>query len=361
MEKTQEIIFDISNRNNSSENLKLLNNFFPKDNTPIVIKAFDEKLTKEEFSVLNNLYKNNPKSDIKVDVYHKKLSGVCANKIWELSTVLDANKFINDVCNVIKSKKLSPMEALAYIHICVQKVVPYNASKVRSWCSNDQFFVGAFLKNTEFVCAGYSSLENEIIKSLNFENLSSKQFSCKFTMFDGINKQPENHSRLQIYVDDKKYNIKGHFYSDPTWDITNKTDAPKFCHLLMSKSCHEFMSRKFDYFEFYISEKTKSGEVRDTAYYPEFEFLDEQSKPQDQLVMEKIIFNTLSKITSKSFDKLYNTFCDIISTTYDEQIDKKMVGSFNSKVPLLSKNDAKQIFENYNKNTQNLEKNDIFY
>ena len=357
MEQKEAIIFDVVNENYRNENLEKINNFFSNDNVPIFVKVPDERLTREEFLVLSKLYENNPQKDIKVVVSHKRKNHKSINKIWELSTIINANKYVNDISNYIKDKKLSPLEALSYIHMRVQKIVPYNGSTNRSWHSNDQFFVGAFMEYPEFVCAGFSSLENEIIKSLNFDNLSSRLFSCQYTRFDDNNKDLESHSRLQIFVDDKKYNIKGHFYTDPTWDMTNKTEPTKFCHFLMSKDCHDNMSQKFDYYYFSIFETSQSGEEYYADYYPEYEFISEQSEPRPQLDLEKIIFNTMCKTSDKSFDRLYGIFETIVNASYEEQIDKKMKGSFNSKYPILSRECAKQIYENYHKINENLEKN----
>ena len=350
-------IIDISSRDNAQKNLQKLSNFCIDGYETVNLIVFDEMLDENEYAMLGEFYqKYKDKLNINVLVSHKRQNypnDDMAEKTWNLSTIISANNYIYEICDYIKKKDLSPLESLAYVHMKVQKLAKYTPSQEKSWHSSDQYFVGAFLENAEFVCAGFCDLEYNILKKLDIKGLDCNIFSCTFCNFD--KNSNENHARLKLNLCDKKYDICGHFYSDPTWDNDSLCEVAKYCHMLMSHNCHE-MSTKYDFYNFEDVNKDENNRLCYTKFYPEFEYLNESDKPIDQKVIESAIFSMLSKTSEKTFDELYCLLERMASETFVEQKVRKFRGSFCQENLLLKKDEAYKIYKKYHKNVKNIEK-----
>lgn len=350
-------IKDISLRDNAQENLQKLLNFCNNGYETVNLVVFDEMLDKNEYAMLSEFYqKYKDEFDINVIVKHVRQNypnDDIVEKVWDLQSVIRANKYIYDICDYIKKKNLSPLESLAYVHMKVQKISEYTPSVNRSWHSDDQYFVGAFLDKAEFVCAGFCDLEYNILKKLDLKGLECKVMSCNFYNFD--KNTSDNHARLKLYICDDKYNICGHFYSDPTWDNDNLCDVAKYCHMLMSHECHE-MSNKYDFRDFEEMSKDENNRTCYSKFYPEFEYLNESDKPILQKTIESAVFEMISKTSEKSFDELYCLLERMAKETFLEQKSRKFRGSFCQENVLLKKDEAYKIYKKYHKNVKNNEK-----
>lgn len=338
-----------------ANNPTILNNA----NKPVNIVIADEKIPYKIFCDIcklhNNIYSGN-KMNLLVIHRTRGKTNYSETKLWDIETIIKANSYIYKICNEIKSKNLSPAEAYTYIYLKVSTLTKYSCSKNRSGFSNDQLFAGAFLKEPEFVCAGFTSLVNEIIDTLNMPGLKSTRIAC--TVRNLENDNTEDHSRLKIEIYDDKYSIDGHFYSDPTWDnVRGDFNIPKYCHMLMAVNCQDDDMSKYDFYDFDEIKKDNDGRQYYKRYYPMYEYMNEPDTPILQQKLEKLIFATMSKTTSKSFDKLYNMLEKMANDSYNAQQIEKFKGSLNSNKLALTKDEAKKI---YDKNRMESEEENIF-
>ena len=187
-----------------------------------------EKIPKKEFSHLYKLYqKTKDLIPCYINVEHRyidddKFFDEKYNISWDLSAVIKANLGINKVCDFIKKSKLSPFEALAFVHNYVSNVANYKTSKLfgGDWFSKDQFFVGAYLDLPEVVCAGYSSLMKEIIDNLDMPELKCDIISVAFEHLQAD--YYAKHSRCLIEIKDEKYGLNQTVFDDPIGIMTAK-------------------------------------------------------------------------------------------------------------------------------------------
>ncbi len=328
-------------------NLQNVNIIVANERIPYSIFEIVERLNKKygETFNFNFLVKH-------YDNYNRKSSEI--SKLWDIETIIKANSYIDSICATIKNKNLTPMEALAYIHLKVSKITTYNASNKREWFSNDQYFAGAFMKSPEFVCAGFASLEKQIIDELNMPGLKCDKIAVEYMKKDTL--EYENHARLLIDIKDNKYDINGHFFSDPTWDNVGKECEPVYTDLFLPLDCHEYNKSKFDYDEnasIYIPVGKYEHRIQDI----QLDFLFNGEKPNylKQEKQEEIIFNTMAKTSNKSFNDLYTMLSKMAEGTYKNQVIKQYK-YFESADLKMSKQTAKEIYTQAKKNIKQEEK-----
>ncbi len=144
-------------------------------------------------------------------------------KTWDIFKVKNANKQINKTALEINSKNLSPFEKIMAAYFKVTSRV-YNAEGENEHMAVSRSVYG-LLNSTKIVCVGYSEWLADILKLTNDSNIKVYQNGIQIAKnnkyFD------DAHRNTIIYVKDKKYNIDGYYYVDPTWDTTiyqNKTE-----------------------------------------------------------------------------------------------------------------------------------------
>lgn len=336
-EKIEELKYFHNNCEKYSKKLKNVNIIVANERIPYDIFVIADKIYQNYNSAfnINFLVKH-------YNNYNRNISQV--TKLWDLETVLKANSFIDNICSTIKKNKLTPAEALAYIHLRVSKITTYSASKNREWFSNDQYLTGAFMKNPEFVCAGFASLEKQIIDELNMSGLK-----CDMVAVDYIKKgctEYESHARLLINLDDEKYSIKGHFFSDPTWDNVEKDKEPIYTNLFLPLDCHNYNKSKFNYDEtasIFVPVGKYGYKMQDFSL--DFIFNNEKPNYLKQEKQEEIVFNTMAKTSNKSFNELYGLLSKMAVGTYENQINKQY-DFFDSASLKISKLTAKDIYSN---------------
>ena len=345
-----------SNKNYSKGKLGVLeyfaDNFQNFQNTVknVDIVVASERIPFNIFSIINKFY-TNTKDMLKtrlvvqhINKYNPKKSETI--KLWDIETIINANNYINDICENIKRANLSPAEALVYIHLKVSRIVAYKKSAKMNWDSNDQYFTGAFMQTPEFVCAGFASLEKQIIDTLNMPGLECDTLWVTFRKRESV--IYEDHLRLLLNLKDDKYNISGHYFSDPTWDNSSKDCPLKYSHLLLPNTYHDYGDSKYDYdSRAYIIRETEQSEKSYINVYLDYAFCNEERNLINQDVLEKIVFSAMAKTTSKSFDSLYKAMEKMAKDTNVEQ-DSREYDYLESPKLHLSKRQAKTIYENAN-------------
>lgn len=124
--------------------------------------------------------------------------------------------------SIINDYPLSPVEKLAFAYD-ILKTFEYNETK-----TSDKFESrdpGKIIKTGHIVCAGYTSMLEEIFKELD-SNIKIGEFGVTCYADDDITVRGY-HSRAFAVVDDDKYNIYGAYALDPTWDSYKKNGKEK--------------------------------------------------------------------------------------------------------------------------------------
>ena len=311
-----------------------------------------EMMPKKDFEVLYNLGANFPNTRCNVSVGHRyvdddRFTDNRGTVMWDLPTIIKANKSIFEICDFIKSKNFSPFEAYAYIHKYVSTIAQYNASSAGgTWLSHDQYYPGAFFDMPEVVCMGYASLEKEIIDTLDMPGLKCDIVSVSFYNKDKYT--TDKHARCVVRVLDEKYGINQSCYEDPTWDNVEVSSekAPMYAHFAMNLDCHERRTNdKYDYYCPSIVDLSPKNTKSIVDLTSRWEYNKSQN-PISQLQIEKAYFNVLSKSkTNANFNDLYATLSKMAKQSYDEQVSRRFKGNLTQENPLLTKQMAKQIFD----------------
>ena len=283
-----------------------------------------ERLPKEIFEILAKFDKKVGQSlKCKVCVNHKYEDDRgfkdSEEVKWSVGAIVKANTQIDKVCDFIKKNKFSPLEALAFIHTYVGNVEKYTESHMfnHDWYNKDQFFAGIFEELPQVVCAGYSSLEKEIIDNLNMPGLACELANVQFEREGDYSTC--RHTRCYITVKDDKYGINQSCYDDATWD-SHKNDELCYAHFAMSNKCHDReLNNRYDYyiphFE-YIDKDTAAYTVADD-YNPSQREYDIGKNKLDQKTIEKIYFSVLQKsYKSKNFEEIYDNLEKIAANSY---------------------------------------------
>lgn len=383
------------------DNLEELNKLLTADNgqQKVAIELFDiqtkkaknydlleeivaelDSLSANEFKEINLIIpyeKINKKEFIKICEFAKKTDGklkvnICVNHRridekfnfdkteqvkWDIETIIKANNAIDEVCNFIRERNFSPLEALAFIHEYVGSIAEYNASKVsnHTWKEKDQFFAGAFMQLPEVICAGYSSLEKEIIDNLNMPGLKCELIGFEYDDEDEM--EHESHLRCHIEVDDLKYNVKQSNIDDTTWDRqTKKMIGTYDCFAMNNKCFDKSLNGRFRYGKPYFLKLNRDDfVVKIVDYDPKIEYNDGDNI--DQHLIEKIYFSMLQKTNhNKSLEEIYKVIETKTKYSNECQNRRKYAGYIKSDKPILTKKEAKNIYEN-NKTMFNQNKN----
>ena len=171
----------------------------------------------------------------------------CSNDAMSFSKVVQGNKLIHEVAQEVKRLKLTPFEAVVYIHnICTQlryidnNEISDSSNIIEAFTSTLKYMVGSTVSRTlpdmvekgYIVCVGYASLFKAICDELQMPGLKASLNAC--TIEEGlIFKQVEGHANNIVEITDPKYGIKGTYMEDTCWDsekpskYKNKTMA--FC------------------------------------------------------------------------------------------------------------------------------------
>lgn len=355
-------VLNITIQNNNYDSIKHLINHSQKIRDKVKIINLNlpyEMLPKKDFESIYNLNMTLPNTTCNVIVNHRYIDDEYftdkkGTVMWDIQTILKANKSIHEVCNFIKKNDFSPFEAYAYIHNYVSTIAKYNTTSIGcTWLSHDQFFPGAFLDLPEVVCMGYSSLEKEIIDNLNMPGLKCEIIAISFYNNDIHSK--DNHARCLINVIDEKYGINQSCYEDATWDnIDPKIEkTPKYAHFAMNNNCHDRCTNdKYTYYYPSIFDFSKKN-IKNLVDFNSYREFNKSINPISQLQIERAFFNVLVKShPSVSFENLYSILTKMAKQSYKEQVFRRFKGNLIQEKPLLTPKMAKTIFNENHKNEQ---------
>lgn len=178
-----------------------------KCNKSNLIKAIElaKKLNKETVIDSSSIplpeYKNLLKDyDINnldnITVYYQDL-----NSSISIKELVDLSHLIDEITANINKYNLSPLEKIIYV---------YDKVKSREYKKSErdkleERNVSKVISGDAIVCAGYSNLFNALLTGLGISAVPLISLE-------------KNHQRSIAYVNDPKYNIKGVYTFDPTWD-----------------------------------------------------------------------------------------------------------------------------------------------
>lgn len=322
-----------------------------------------ERLPKKEFAEICKFAEVvNQKLKVNICVNHRRIDqkfnyDKTEQVNWDIDTIIKANTEIDKVCDFIKERNLSPLEALAFIHEYVGSVAEYNVSNApnHSWKEKDQLFAGAYMKLPEVICAGYSSLEREIIHSLNMPGLKCEVVSIEYDDEDEM--EHFSHARCYIEVNDTKYKINQSCFDDPTWDRKTKDTIGTYnCFALSNKFYKEELNNRYRYRCPYFTKLNRNNfQFEIVDYDPSKDEYNKGENNIDQSLIEKVYFSMLQKIDhNKSFREIYRIIEGKTECSAMYQKKYKYNGYFKSDTPELTKQEARSI---YDKNVTTFSKN----
>ncbi len=134
---------------------------------------------------------------------------------FSLEEIKNAKKQILDFANKVKSQNLSPIEQLlsVYFHV-TKREYKDSINETRIELSRTVYGV---LNFNYIICVGFSELFEAIMNEINTKDVKIYQNSLV------VNNS--RHSDLIVYVKDKKYNVDGYYFLDPTYD--SRYDRPQ--------------------------------------------------------------------------------------------------------------------------------------
>lgn len=142
---------------------------------------------------------------------------------------------------------LSPLEKYLYAYNIVKKYKPYKEDLNNKASARHLYDV---LDSESMVCVGYANLLEDLLEKLNINsstinesvNASFDENEEDLEIANDIETKHSGHERVCVYLNDKKYNIKGFYYADPTWDNSMEHDA--YNYALMTQKEYDSMHRE---------------------------------------------------------------------------------------------------------------------
>ena len=155
--------------------------------------------------------------------------------IFDFEKTVDA---IDEITNKIKKYNLSQLEQIMYAYDLVRDRV-YTKED-----DNDSLNVSRDITSVLFgdkiVCVGYANIFEKVLLNLGI--------NCMMYSIKSIDNGP-GHRRNVVYVDDKKYNVVGVFFFDPTWDSKRSIDDKTYLN------SYKFFCRNKDEIDIYTRDK----------------------------------------------------------------------------------------------------------
>ena len=151
---------------------------------------------------------------------------------YSLKAYKAEEKKIEAMVASIRGSKLSPLEKFLAVYDIVKNYKPYNDA---IGAVNDSFLLDRILKddNEYIVCAGYARLLEELLTRVGIP--------CKRILLDvdrsykqGFTQEEKPmdfvlHTRNLVFLSDPKYDVKGIYISDSTWDNNRENNLYLNC------------------------------------------------------------------------------------------------------------------------------------
>lgn len=186
--------------------------------------------TKIELDNLKKLERHFFANGVKIGIYDYQ-------DVYGYEQVKNTNNIIKSIAAHIKKSNLSTLEQLLYAYQIVKRRVYTESANDVSYSKSRSVF--GVTNGNDIVCAGYSELLSAIIGEIDNEGLKSFQ-NLVGTTDSNEEKFEDKYSTHQtniVYIEDKKYRIKGFYYLDPTWDsYSEEYGCSELQHFLLSLS-----------------------------------------------------------------------------------------------------------------------------
>lgn len=132
---------------------------------------------------------------------------------WPFDMVIRANKKIDNIVDYMHKLKLTPFEAMLYVHMYVSRFQYKETANITKWDKEISRVILGMATNQKFiVCSGHSSFGKAIIDKYNDPDLCS-DFS-PIQLMDKSDLTIASHEQLVVTLKDKKYNISGIYGDD---------------------------------------------------------------------------------------------------------------------------------------------------
>lgn len=268
-------------------------------NKNIVVSEYADIFDYKKINELLNKYKDCPN-------IHICLQGnIGFVRLDECEMIMN---IINNYAKKIKSLNLSPLESIMYA---------YDIVRERKYKLDDSQDItkSRDIKNVLFenaiVCTGYARILECILSSLDIKN--------NLVHLESIN-NGNGHFRNAVYVDDSKYNVKGYYYLDPTWD-SKKDDTNNYLlrYKYFMKTRNE-MEELEDY-----CYKYSGTELYSIGLENALKMAFDSNNPTHSMLLLKFIFqlNRLYCLTTNSQKSPINANSFIYDIANNEKVYKK--------------------------------------
>ena len=120
-------------------------------------------------------------------------------------------KYINHIVNKIKRYNYSPLEQVMYAYDLVRDRVYKRENDGESYTTSRD--LTSVVMGDKIVCVGFSNIFEQVLLRLGIKTMQDY-------IVDASN-DSLGHVRNMVYIDDSKYDVKGVYYFDVTWDSKN--------------------------------------------------------------------------------------------------------------------------------------------
>ena len=134
-----------------------------------------------------------------------------------LKSCEDTMNYIKNIGDKVKSLNLSPFETIIFVYDIVRDRYYKDEGKDEKYTKSRDLSEVAF--GEAIVCHGYAELFKAILNYIGIETYLAPL---------RVKDEDIGHTRNEIYVVDPKYNIKGVYYFDTTWDSKERDKEDQF-------------------------------------------------------------------------------------------------------------------------------------
>ncbi len=240
------------------------------------IEKYNEALV--ELCFLLKKYKKNNKieirnhdnSNLNLDLLEQlNYENVFVNNI-QIKEYVKVEKFLNKI--IEPAKKLSTFEKYIYAYNITKLFKKYKENEENKLLARNFYKI---LNNEYIVCSGFTNFLENLLKKLDIKSIDlflvvKNEYKIKDFKILKEETEEEYHSRLLVYLKDKKYNIDGYYISDPTWDNNILIDLYNFLAITIeeNKTCfQDAICYELDYFDiktvYDFSQKLKRVKVKE--------------------------------------------------------------------------------------------------
>lgn len=246
------------------------------------------------------------------------------NVLWTFEQVAKANEEIDGLVNSIKEAKLSPYEAMTFIHKHITENYLYNATDSRE---SSGTIMGAIIYK-EIVCVGYASMVKAIVDKLDMPNLKCEYLACGVSNKNNSSDRC-GHMQNLITIKDDRYDIDGVYVEDACNDSKSITESNGkgftrgFANFLFSVNDVKSYAN-YDYYQTDINDSNPFGKCRiGTGETPDIiKKYGDKSKSIGEDKLKKSIFEVLSRMPQYYANLLVADDVDIGKLA--EQIDNEV-------------------------------------